>query len=576
MTARWINSLSGRLTLFIVLALVVAMAVGIGIFVNDNSRQRSLEVSEGFMRQFVGLTDLFNSTTALERAKYLETQTAPAINFWVGDEPSVKNAQPGMKADQPAAPSNWNAIDSGDKRLLWFPNLRPWYLRLAIVQAPQVRSGGDVRRPIPGLEDRGPPPDAAPNAWEQGPPNGPPPRPQGGPPGPPPDGGPPGFRGPPPGGPGGGPPGAPPAFAVGPDGEPLTREQMLAHGGDDDPRNARRPPQPTGRLTDFNHGPPPGGVPPNVRWRVAIQLKDGTWLNGEQMYELGLPPWLSTVLYQNGVILAIMLLMVVPVIAVSTRRVKELARAADSLGRGENTEPLPESGASELRQLTQAFNNMSLRLRRFVQGRTEMLAGISHDLRTPITALRLRADLVDDDENRERMQALITDMQHLTEATLTLARDESFTEKTDRVDISTLIEGICDDLTDAGIDATAEVERGVTLKCRPFSLRRAIRNLAENGAKYGKRARIHMNGDARTVRIMIDDEGPGIPEDQVEKAFLPFVRLEGSRSRETGGSGLGLAISRSIVLNHGGELKLQNRSEGGLRAVLTLPREYDA
>lgn len=172
-------------------------------------------------------------------------------------------------------------------------------------------------------------------------------------------------------------------------------------------------------------------------------------------------------LYQNGLILLLILAFVIPVVVFATQRLNLLARAADRLGRGENSDPLPESGTSEVRQLTQAFNNMSLRLRRFVQGRTEMLAGISHDLRTPITALRLRADLVDDDENRERMQALITDMQHLTEATLTLAKDESFTEKTDRVDISALIEGICDDLSDAGIDATADVERGVTLKCRP-------------------------------------------------------------------------------------------------------------
>jgi signal transduction histidine kinase len=102
-------------------------------------------------------------------------------------------------------------------------------------------------------------------------------------------------------------------------------------------------------------------------------------------------------------------------------------------------------------------------------------------------------------------------------------------------------------------------------------LRRAIRNLAENGAKYGYRSRIHMNGDARNVRIIIDDDGPGIPDDQIEQAFQPFVRLEGSRSRETGGSGLGLAITRSIILNHGGDISLSNRSEGGLRAVISLP-----
>src|SRR5262249_19654637 len=162
-------------------------------------------------------------------------------------------------------------------------------------------------------------------------------------------------------------------------------------------------------------------------------------------------PWLSTVLYENSVILALMILFIVPTVTFSTRRLTQLARAADRLGRGEDTEALPESGSAEILHLTQSFNAMSLRLRRFVHGRTQMLAGISHDLRTPITALRLRTDLVDDDENRERMQSLIDDMHHLTEATLTLAKDESFTEKTDKVDLSSLIEGICDDLQDAGI-----------------------------------------------------------------------------------------------------------------------------
>jgi signal transduction histidine kinase len=313
-------------------------------------------------------------------------------------------------------------------------------------------------------------------------------------------------------------------------------------------------------------------TPPTVRWRVSVLLDNGEWLNAENMYELGLPPWLRTVLFQNGVILCIMLFLVVPAIALSTKRLTELSRAADKVGRGEDTESLPESGAFEVRQLTQAFNNMSLRLRRFVQGRTQMLAGISHDLRTPITALKLRADLVDDDENRERMLALIDDMHHLTEATLTLARDDSYTEKTDRVDLSSLIGAICDDLNDAGVDVTADVPRGINLTCRPYSLRRAIRNLAENGAKYGHRSRISVEDAPKTIKIIIDDDGPGIPAEQIEKAFQPFVRLEGSRNRATGGSGLGLAITRSIILNHGGEITLANRSEGGLRAIIALPK----
>jgi signal transduction histidine kinase len=316
-------------------------------------------------------------------------------------------------------------------------------------------------------------------------------------------------------------------------------------------------------------------VPP-VRWRAAIQLDDGMWVNAEYLYERGLPSWMTTVLYQEALVLALVILFIVPGIGFATRRLSEIARAADKLGRGEETAELSETGTREMRHVTQAFNQMSLRLRRFVQGRTQMLAGISHDMRTPITGLRLRTELVDDEENRDRMLALIDDMHHLTESTLALARDESFTEKSDIIDVSALTGNICDDLQDAGIDVTLDALPGINLMCRPHSLRRAIRNLAENGAKYGERSRIRLENDHESVRIIVDDDGPGIPEEKIEQAFQPFVRLEGSRSRATGGSGLGLAITRSIVRNHGGEIVLMNRPGGGLRATITLPRARTA
>jgi signal transduction histidine kinase len=300
-------------------------------------------------------------------------------------------------------------------------------------------------------------------------------------------------------------------------------------------------------------------------------LANGKWVNGEVLQMAGLPPWINVMLEQSLITLAIMLVSILAVVGLATKRLMLLAAAADRVGRGETLEPILESGTTEVRRLTQSFNTMSLRLRRFIEARTQMLGAISHDLRTPITGLRLRAELVDDDENRDRMLAIVDEIHHLTEATLALAKDDSFTEVTDKVDISSLIESICDDLSDVGVDVSCEVKRGVNLNCRPYSLRRAIRNLAENGAKYGKRSRIRMNGDGSSVKIVIDDDGPGIPEDQLERVLLPFVRLENSRSRETGGAGLGLAITRSIVLNHGGELELKNRPEGGLRAVITLP-----
>jgi signal transduction histidine kinase len=528
---RWVNSLSGRLTLSILAALIAAQLLGILLFVRSNERDRSELATENFMRQIAALTQLYNAVPDIDRENYLRNVRQPGLQFWTARAPAVRDPAPVLRAEAPAVPRNWASVTSPDKRLVWYPDKRSLLVRYSIAPLPVSRNLRGESAPQfdrPPMEDMGderaPPPPGAPD--------GPPPLVGADPMGPPP-----------------------------PD-ETMSQAPEFRRPAPRGPEGQARPPA----------GQPPPDMQPTARWRASVLLADGTWLNAEHMYELGLPPWLGTVLFQSGVTLAIMLLLVVPAVALSTKRLTQLSRLADKVGRGEDTEPLPESGAFEVRQLTQAFNNMNLKLRRFVQGRTQMLAGISHDLRTPITALKLRADLVDDEENRERMLALIDDMHHLTEGTLALARDDSFTEKTDKVDLSSLVEAICDDMTDAGIEVSAEVARGVSLTCRPYSLRRAIRNLAENGAKYGKRARIKVIDKPRGVDILIDDDGPGIPPDQIEKAFQPFVRLEGSRSRETGGSGLGLAITRSIILNHGGDITLANRPGGGLRATISLPK----
>jgi len=523
MILRWFGSLGGRLTLFIVAALVLAQIIAILTFVRTGELERSEQAGENFVRQIASLVRLFEMPASADREAFLSTARAPGMTYWISDKPAVIQTGVTIGDDGPRRPGNWRLIASPDKRLMWFGDRRPIEMRYQIAPVP-------ITRNLPNA------------AREQGPPRGP-------------EGD---DAGPPEGSP--------------QDGLPPPPEPLLTAPTQMDPALWPPPDAPYGAATSMGLPYGKDRDPPPVRWRAAVKLSNGQWLNAEHLYELGLPPWLKTVMYQNMVTLALMVLLIVPLVGFATLRLTQLARAADRLGRGEDTQPLPESGSNEIVRLTQAFNQMSLRLRRFVQGRTQMLAGISHDLRTPITALRLRADLVDEDENRERMLALIDDMHHLTEATLTLARDDSFTEKSDIVDVSSLVEGVCDDLTDAGVDAVAEVERGVNLTCRPYSLRRAIRNLAENGAKYGKRARITMNGDAASVHIIVDDDGPGIPDDMIEKAFQPFVRLESSRSRETGGSGLGLAITRSIVLNHGGDISLKNRPGGGLRAVISLPK----
>lgn len=201
-----------------------------------------------------------------------------------------------------------------------------------------------------------------------------------------------------------------------------------------------------------------------------------------------------------------------------------------------------------------------------------MLAAISHDLRTPLTLLRLRAESVKSIEEREKMLATIADMNAMIEATLAFARDDAVAEPRRSTDLTALLASIVDDMADAGMPVTMAPASPIVGDCRPAALKRAITNLIDNAIKYGKAARVSIHDAQRTVEITVDDQGPGIPEEALVRVFQPFYRLEESRSRETGGIGLGLAIALSIVEAHGGELTLANRSEGGLRAAVTLPR----
>lgn len=201
-----------------------------------------------------------------------------------------------------------------------------------------------------------------------------------------------------------------------------------------------------------------------------------------------------------------------------------------------------------------------------------MLAAVSHDLKTPITSLRLHAEFVEDEETRARILAALDEMQRMTEDALVFIREDMQREETRTVDLHALLDSVAADLAELGHDiAVADTGRILTA-CRASALRRASRNLLENAAAYGGRATARIEPDDEAIRIVIEDEGPGIPERDLERVFEPFVRLEASRSRETGDSGLGLAIARSIVRGHGGDIRLENRANGGLRATVALPQ----
>jgi len=306
---------------------------------------------------------------------------------------------------------------------------------------------------------------------------------------------------------------------------------------------------------------------------VSLQLRDGSWLNFAAPIEEPEPFWSL----RFALSMAVMLLAVGALSAVvvhhQTKPLITFARAAERLGTDVKAPAIPEYGPGEVRRAIRAFNEMQRRVRRFVEDRTQMLAAISHDLGTPITRLRLRAEFIEDDEQRRRMLADLDDMEHMVTSALAFARDEAASEPHILVDLKTLLQRVTDDMADAGHAVTLEIgDAALPYGCRPAALRRALTNLIDNAVKYGGEARLSVAVEPESIEIRIDDRGPGIPAPRQEDAFKPFHRLEASRSRETGGTGLGLTVARTILRALGGDVTLANRPEGGLRVVVRLPR----
>jgi len=309
-------------------------------------------------------------------------------------------------------------------------------------------------------------------------------------------------------------------------------------------------------------------------WRglqVAVKLRDGQWLS----FATSLPQGTPSVSWQFIISMALMGVIVLAVSVWAVRRVtaplEMLSVAADRLGRDVAAEPLAEVGTIETQHAARAFNRMQERLRRLVESRTHMLAALSHDLRTPLTLLRLRAEEVADTDERDKMLGTIGAMDEMIGTTLAFARDEVRAEPRRRVDVAALLASVVDDMADAGLPVTMAPAAPLIHECQPGALKRAITNLLDNAVKYGKCAEAAITITAKAIEITVDDEGPGIPEAELPRVFQPFYRVEESRNRETGGTGLGLAIAQSIVQAHGGELSLANRRGGGLRACITLP-----
>ncbi|MBV1865995.1 MAG: HAMP domain-containing protein [Rhodobacteraceae bacterium] len=306
-----------------------------------------------------------------------------------------------------------------------------------------------------------------------------------------------------------------------------------------------------------------------VEMNLSISISGRGWLNVGTRFERPPIQWpiysMLTFALTASVILFIVFWFLMTRLTGPLRR---LVSAADQLGRGEGVTDLPMAGPVEVRDLTSTFNRMQNRLTRFVADRTHMLAALGHDLRSPLTAMRVRAEMVDDDETRDSLVASVEEMQSMVEATLTFARGLTGSEEPETVDIAEFLLSLQNDMV-----APFQLESGssVDIRIRPNAMRRALRNVIENAVRYGRVARVsHVvrNGDAI---ITVDDDGIGIPAHEHERVFDPFFRMEQSRSLETGGHGLGLSIARTIIRAHGGDISLSNREEGGLRATIAIP-----
>ncbi len=258
-------------------------------------------------------------------------------------------------------------------------------------------------------------------------------------------------------------------------------------------------------------------------------------------------------------------------VRLAIRPLVALGDAADALDPNTQSAPLDESGPTELARAARAFNAMRGRIARFVEERVQILAAISHDLQTPITRMKLRAEMADDSDEKRKMLNDLSEIQTLVQEGLAYARcAHGDGEKASRVDLGSFVESLAYDYQDTGKDVTVLQNAGGAIVTRPHALRRVLTNLIDNAIKFGGSAELRVRRDRDVVAIEVLDRGSGIPDDQLEAVLKPFVRLEQSRSRETGGTGLGLAIAHELTTAIGGTLTLRNREGGGLAAEVRL------
>lgn len=328
----------------------------------------------------------------------------------------------------------------------------------------------------------------------------------------------------------------------------------------DDPRFARMSPQRAERMKRLG-----------AELHVAVEIPRRGWLVMTTGWPRGDGDLLWRLIAQTLILYAAVLIPVLWVGARVGRPLRKLAAAARDFHPAGPSEPIEERGPGDVRAVIAAYNLMRGRVTAMLDEKDQMLGAIGHDLRTPLAALRVRIESVEDDEDRARMADTIDEMNVTLDDILSLARLGRPSEPLTETDLSALIDAVVADFHDLGHDVGYEDGERLIMRIRPALMRRAVRNLIENAVKYGGGAEVALKPDGASVRIEVADRGPGIPEDQIAAVFDPFTRLDASRNRSTGGVGLGLTLARAIVREAGGDISLANRDGGGLCAVISLP-----
>jgi signal transduction histidine kinase len=271
-------------------------------------------------------------------------------------------------------------------------------------------------------------------------------------------------------------------------------------------------------------------------------------------------------------LLAVCFALAAYLVRMTTRPLARLAKAADAIGEDPEGKPLRGRGPTEVRKVIDAFNRMQARVQRQLRERAQLLGAISHDLKTPITRLRLRAELLQDAALRARIERDLDEMEAMVGSTLDFFSTVGDQARRQPVDIAALVESLCEDRREAGEAVSLRGAARIPYPADPQALRRCLDNLIGNAVRYGGGAEVQIDDGEERLRIAVHDRGPGIPPEELERVFEPYYRLESSRNRTSGGTGLGLSIARNIARWHGGDIRLHNAPDGGLTAELLLPR----